>query len=342
MPDQLQWETPLWFWGLLLVPVYIAAYRQGELRKWQAAINLSAIGARQTLAYSSRWQRLVWPLCTVVMLVSLVAGLAQPTAITSVASRQARVMLVMDISLSMLATDMAPNRLMAATAAAKRFVSSLPGNVRVGLVLFAGQSVVVSPLVNDHDQIARFLSALTTEDLRPRTELGTAIATAQQAMAMDALAANPTKNAAPPQSPATMPSATSPDESVMVVISDGDSREGLPWDEASKAALAAGIKVNTIAIGKPEPTTITYQGNILPVTFSADTLKQIAALGGGQFFQALSATDLDAIYQQLKHGALHVQEKRVSLATVCCGLALLALLAQSSLGLWRPWRKPLV
>jgi Ca-activated chloride channel homolog len=316
----IQFTLPWALCGLVSLPVFWWAYVRQEKTRWGAAFQLSSLATQQAIRQTPVWRRLVWPVSVTLLLSLLWIGVAGPTWQTQVATKQARLMLVLDISLSMLAQDMAPNRLTAATHAASQFVQQLPDSVRVGLLLFAGNSVVVSPPITDHDKIARFLTALRPEDLRPRTEIGSAIQAAKQAMALDA-------------------TSTTADQ-VMLVLSDGDSREGYPWDTAATEAKAKGIRVNTVAIGHPQPTTITYQGQVLPVSFNPDTLRQVATLGGGQFFQALSAQDFPTIYRQLSRGSLHVDTQWVSLGPWIFGAALLVLLGNILVWLRFPWLKP--
>jgi Ca-activated chloride channel homolog len=327
MTAPLQFTAPGWLWGLLTVPVFWWLYLTTEQRRWQGAFQLSALATHAMLQQRHVWFGRCFPITVSIVLACLWGIVANPVQQVPTATRQATLMLVMDISLSMLASDVTPTRLQAAQATASQFVTQLPPNVRVGLLLFAGQSIVVSPPITDHDRIARFLTKLTPNDLRPRTEIGTALQTAEQTLLLDA---EPTQ--ARPDSP--------PSDKVIVLLSDGDSREGTPWNEAATHANQMGITINTVAIGKPDPTTITVQGQVLPVAFNPATLQQVAQLGGGKFFQAFSQQDFNAVFNQLKTGALHIEQRQQSLAPLLAWVALVAIALQCALR-WRyPWSLP--
>jgi Ca-activated chloride channel homolog len=331
MTAALQFTLPGALLGLITVPVFLWAYLRAEKQRWQAGFHLSALATEKTIRQTPAWQRVLWPITASLLLTLLWLGLAGPVWQTRVATRQASMMLVLDISLSMLAQDMAPNRLTVATQTASRFVTSLPRDVRVGLLLFAGNSVVVTPPITDHDKVGRFLTALKPEDLKPRTEIGTALQAAQQALLLDA---TPPANLV---DPVADPKAEKP---LILLLSDGDSREGYPWDDAAREAKAKGLRIDTVAVGRPEPTTIVWQGQVLPVAFNPDTLRQVAELGGGRFFQAFSAQDFTTIYEQLARGSLHLQSQAVSLTPWLCAAALVLLMAQLWVWLRHPWAKP--
>ena len=325
MMADIQFTLPGALLGLVTVPLFLWAYLRAEKRRWLAGFQLSALATEKTILQTPAWQRVLWPVTASLLLALLWLGLAGPVWQTRVATRQAS--LVLDISLSMLAQDLPPNRLIVATRTASRFVTSLPQNVRVGLLLFAGNSVVVSPPTNDHDKVGRFLTALKPEDLKPRTEIGTAIQAAQQALLMDAPAQ--TNHPADPK-----------EQPLILLLSDGDSREGYPWDDAAREAKANGLRIDTVAVGRPDPTTIVWQGQVLPVAFSPDTLRQVAELGGGRFFQAFSAQDFNTIYEQLAQGSLHLQSQSISLSPWLCATALVLFMAQLWVWLRHPWMKP--
>jgi Ca-activated chloride channel family protein len=225
-------------------------------------------------------------------------------------------MLVMDISLSMLADDISPDRITAAKEAGIRFVSSLPKDVRVGLELFAGNNYVVSPPTSKHAEIAAYLRNLQKEDLKQRTEIGTALQTALKILSTEEairLKKNPKDKHKPDQ--------------VIILLSDGDSHEGYPWDLAAQNAKKQHVTIHTVAIGKEESTSITYNNIQLPVLFSETTLRRIAVLADGEFFRVFQRDDFRKIYDRIRQRSVHYEERTVDIGFVFSGLALLVLIA---------------
>src|SRR5262249_26480407 len=144
---------------------------------------------------------------------------ARPTVIERIPTYSVDMMLVLDISLSMMAEDIHPSRIEAAKAAAEDFIRSLPDQINIGLEFFAGSPYVVSPPTEDHEKILGLLDSLKKEDLQVRTEIGSALEAALKILQPQSRSNPSHKNAMPHR--------------VIVLMSDGDSREGYPWDVAA-------------------------------------------------------------------------------------------------------------
>ncbi len=313
---------------LLLIPIWWIFYlRQQRQRIQQLAMQFSYTAVVEQLQKQPAvWKRLLFPIGASLLMACLMVGLARPTVVAKVPVNSVDMMLVMDISLSMLAEDIKPDRITAAKEAAVRFVENMPRDVRVGLEVFAGDNYVLSPPTSKHGEVVTYLKALRREDLKPRTEIGTALHTALKILETDAaVSTDETKSSASkPIQPSSQPPKQKADR-VIVLLSDGDSHEGYPWDQAARDAKAQGVIVHAIGIGSAEGTTIMYQGLELPVIFSEATLREIAAIGGGSYFRVLSAADFRTVYEQIHDRTVHYEEQAIDLAFVCAGVALLLL-----------------
>ncbi len=111
-----------------------------------------------------------------------------------------------------------------------------------------------------------------------------------------------------------------------MLLSDGDSHEGFPWELAARQAKAANITVYTIGVGSPEGGTITYQGLQLPVNFDETTLRETARLGGGQYFRVFRQDDFRKVYEQIQKRTIHYEQHAVDLAFLLAGTGLALLL----------------
>ena len=303
------WGWALWL--LLLLPVWFALRLRGERRRWQDALRFSQASLLAHLALQKTGAiRLIQPLLTMLMLACLIIALARPAVVARVPVSSVDMMLVMDISLSMMADDIPPDRLSAARDAGVRFIESLPEDTRIGLEVFAGDSYVLSPPRSDHGQVADILRQLDRDDLRTHTRLGDAIQVAATVLTPEA------------------PKSAKPAPRIIILLSDGDSREGYPWEMAAQEARQKNITIHTIGVGHDASTSIRYQPPgeplplDLPVLFSETTLTRIAELGGGQYFRVADRADFPKVYEQIRERAMHTESRTVDVGYWFCALAL--------------------
>lgn len=337
-----------WPWMLtllLLIPAGWFLYLRNLREKWRKTALYFSHGAilermdRQPKA----WKRLLPPILFSMLAFFMIVGLSRPTISARVAVQSLDMMLVMDISLSMLAEDIRPDRISAAKEAATRFVERLPRNVRVGLEVFAGDRYVLSPPTRQHAEVVALLRALRREDLQPRTEIGSALHTALQVLERsDARQTNQSglsPNGKPPNEagnekpdarsggqPKSTPSPKAP-ERVIILLSDGDSHEGYPWERAAQEARRRNVAIHSVGIGSPEGSIIQYQGMTLPVNFDETTLRRIAEMAGGQYFRVFRESDFGRVYERIRDRSLHYEEREIDLTFITSGLALIILVA---------------
>jgi Ca-activated chloride channel family protein len=188
-----------------------------------------------------------------------------------------------DVSPSMMATDVRPSRLEAARQAVARFADLLPDRIHLGLVSFAGTASVVVPPTSDHELVRR-----AVEQLRFRSE--TALGEAVHA-SLDALATDQGAGAAG-----------------IVVLSDGATTTGRPDDAAARRAREARVPVSTIAFGTAGGMVV-LGGETLPVPPDVPALQAIAKATGGRFFQAASAAQLTEVYRTIGRSVATVEER---------------------------------
>jgi Ca-activated chloride channel family protein len=254
---------------------------------------------------------------------------AQPTVPATAERQQATVMLTIDTSDSMKATDVAPTRLAAAVAAAKTFIADLPSTFSVGIVSAdATPEVVVAPST-DHAAVQVALDRLATS---PGTALGEAIFTA-----LASLPAGSTPSTAPNQGegsgsadPAKAPAAR------IVLLSDGKSTTGRSDEEAIAAAKAARVPVSTIAFGT-DNASVESAGQTVQVPVDASALEAIAEGTGGKFFAAASADELRSVYADINAEVTLVAINR-GVAVWFAAAALILLLVASVTSMLRTGR----
>ena len=311
--------APLLLLGLLLVPVLVGLYAWAQRRRSRYAVRFTNLDLLANIApRRPAWRRHVPPVFYLAAVAALVLGLARPTMVVAVPREDATVVLAMDVSGSMMATDVAPSRLAAAREAARSFIDQLPEGVRVGIVAFASRPVTLVQPTTDRAQLDAALDGLRALD---GTAMGDALmqvldlAEVIQAGGAAAGATGDTSTAdgATP-SPSTDPS-VAPDSAVdqptgepvvaAILLSDGANSVGEtePLAAAERGA-SMGVPIYTIALGTAEGQVQvedeTGQPVVIDVPPDRTTLAQIAEVTGATAFDAPTADDLSAVYENLQ------------------------------------------
>ena len=242
------------------------------------------------------WRRHVSAAAMALALAATVVSLARPVRDERVPREQATIMLAVDTSASMEATDVAPTRMDAARSAAAEFVDALPARLRIGLVAFDRNTRVLATPTTDRGAVLGALDRLTTG---PGTATGEGLLAA-----IDALAG-------------------AEEASAIVLLSDGVRTVGRPVEQAAAAAAERNIPVTTIAFGTDDGT-LDVEGRRLPVPSDPETMAAVADSTGGLFFEAFSAEDLGQVYEDV--GTVvgyEVEEREMSAAFATAGLVVL-------------------
>jgi Ca-activated chloride channel homolog len=308
---------------LVLVPLALAvAYVVVQRQRKKYTVRFTNLDLLASVAPKAPgWQRHVPPALLVLSLVSLVVGFARPTKTIRVAKERGTVLLTIDTSASMNANDVNPNRLKAATGAARSFVEGLPQGLLVGLVTFDKNARLVVPPTVEHERV---LDSLGSLKVGPGTATGDAID-----LSVQAVGAVP-KTADGKPAPA-----------LIVLMSDGaptiPANDVIPAEdvavEAAANAKLAGIAVDTIAFGTANGV-VTIQNQRHPVPSDPETMARIAEASGGQTFAAETGGQLEAIYDQIGR-AVGFDKQKSEITAWFTGLGLLiASLAAAAALLW--------
>ena len=301
---------PQALWLLAAVGALAGAYVLLQRRRRHFAARFTNLDLLASVApRRPGWRRHVPAAAMGLALVGLVVGLARPVREDRVPREAATVMLVLDVSASMEATDVAPNRLQAATAAALDFVHDLPPRLRLGLVAFDRAARVIAPPTTDRAMVEQGLARLATG---PGTASGEAVYTALDALAAAGASADAGDGAGTPARTAAI-----------VLLSDGATTVGRPVEEAAAAAAERGVPVTTIAFGTGEGT-VTVGGREVAVPADRASLARVAETSGGTFFEAASGEALTSVYEDIGSRVGYTTEQReIGMAFVAAGLALL-------------------
>ena len=164
---------PQYLWLLAIVPMLVAAYVVVLRRRKPSAVRYADLGlVKAAIGPAQRLRRHLPPALFLLALVAVLLAVARPTAIVTLPSDARTVLLVMDVSLSMRATDVDPNRMVAAQAAAKQFVRDLPSDIRAGIVTFAGTALLVQPPTKNREEL---VEAIDRFEMQRHTAIGSGI-----------------------------------------------------------------------------------------------------------------------------------------------------------------------
>jgi Ca-activated chloride channel family protein len=309
----MTWLSPERLWLLAAVAALAAAYVIAQRRRSRYAIRFTNLKLLDRVAPKRPgWRRHLPAGLFLAMLALLVAGFARPQAEVQVPRERATVLVAVDVSRSMLADDVAPDRLTAAKAAAREFVTGLPGQFNVGLVGFAGSASVFVPPVTDRQAVGAGIDRLAEGAAgNAGTAIGDAIATSLESIRrLDAQAGE------------DVPPAR------VVVLSDGANTSGQDPDTAARLAVELGIPVDAISFGTPAG--VIQGGQAVPV--DGQTLQAVAEVTGGNYFEAGNAEELRTAYADIGSSVGYQTEiQDISARFIGTGLVLAVLAALASM-----------
>jgi Ca-activated chloride channel homolog len=271
-------------WLLMLIPVALiaAAYVIVQLRRTKFVARFSNVELLGSVApRRPGWRRHLTFALLLIALSVLSVGVARPAAAVRVPRDRATVVMAIDVSLSMEATDVLPSRIQAAQTAAKKFVDLIPGRINLGLVAFGGSASVLVPPTLDR---AAMKTAIDKLELQQSTAIGEAVFTSLDAITVFGQATTAKGEQPPPAR--------------VVLMSDGASNKGRSVTDASAAAKKANVQVSTIAFGT-DTGTVTYEGQTIPVPADKPTLDYLAQTTGGSFHTATSVQELESVYANI-------------------------------------------
>jgi Ca-activated chloride channel family protein len=325
-------EWPGLLWTLLLVPVALAAYLLAQRRRSRYTVRFTNLDLlANVVSAKPGWRRHVPPAFYLLALAALLVSLARPQAMAMVPKEQATIVLVMDVSGSMNATDVEPTRLVSSQRAATTFIEQLPEKFRVGIVSFASTAQTLTRPTTDRAAVYEAVSSLHAEGA---TAMGDGI---ERALDVKRPPTMPSTDSAARQSPAPPSGSGSDAPLVVLLLSDGANTQGRTQPmEAAADAKALGVPVFTIALGTdggmvdvPDET-----GNLrrIPVPPDELTLQRIAETTGARFFAAPTARDLKNIYRELGSKIGFVRERQ-EITVVFAATGLLFLVAGAAMSL---------
>jgi Ca-activated chloride channel family protein len=343
LPLSFLWPQYLWLMGVvpLLVLVYIWLLR----RKKKLVLRFASIDiVKQAMGSGLHWRRHLPPALFLLAMAMALFAAARPTAVIALPSNHATVILAIDVSLSMRATDIKPNRITAAQEAAKVFLEQLPRNVKVGIVTFAGTAQVVQPATLQREDL---VAAIDRFQLQRGTAVGSGIVVAlselfpdhgldvgemtygngSRGKSIDETPSKPKKEFVP-VAPGSYSSAA------IVLLTDGRRTTGVDPQEATKMAADRGVRVYSIGLGTVDGEIPGFEGWSMYLKLDEPSLKAIANATQAEYFYAGNAEALKTVYEKLST-RLQVDTQATELSALLALAA--AVLSVTAAGLSLAW-----
>jgi Ca-activated chloride channel homolog len=342
----MRFISPMMLWLLLAVPLLVALYVLLLQRRKPAAVRFASIAlVREALGPGQRLRRHLPPLLLLAALTAMLLAIARPTAVITLPSEQRTIVLAIDVSLSMRATDVDPSRIVAAQEAAKAFIHEQPPDVRIGIVSFAGTALLVQAPTQNKDDL---IGAIDRLDLQRHTAIGSGLIMALATIFPDAgidlesmifgagrdykrgvAIDRPDKSETKPFTPVPPGSYAS---AAIILLSDGRRTTGPDPMDAAKMAADRGVRVFTVGLGSAQGGMAGFEGWSMYMRFDEETLKQIAEATRGSYFSASTAAELKKVYQELNTRFM-MEKKETEIGALFTALAALLAVIAASLSL---------
>lgn len=346
-PVTFLWPQLLWL--LLALPLLILMYVWLLRRRKQTALRYASLSiVREAMGKGPGWRRHVPPALLLFAIATMLVASARPMATIVLPSNQQTIILAMDVSGSMRAEDVKPNRLVASQNAAKAFLAELPRHVKVGIVAFAGSAQVVQPITLSREDL---VAAIDKFQMQRATAIGSAIVVslselfpeqrinlgdltysrntdpfAPKGRALDQ--PKPDDKAFTPVAPGSYTSAA------IILLTDGQRTTGVDTNEAAKMAADRGVRVYTVGVGTVDGEIIGFEGWSMRVRLDEDSLKEVARVTQAEYYYAGTAENLKKVYETLS-SRLTVEKKETEISgLLALAASILALLSAGLSVLW--------
>jgi len=337
---QFIWPTALW--ALLVVPVLVGLYILVQRRRRRYALRYASLTlVRDALGKGPGLRRHIPAALYLLALTAMLIGLARPQSVVTLPSEEGTVILAIDVSGSMQAEDVKPNRMEAAKSAATAFVEKQSAKARIGVVSFTDNAAIVQAPTDDKEAVKAAISRL-----RPQrgTAIGRGILTSLEAIFENSDLDFPVRPAEPATGQRATPAPATPRATpvpqgyfapaTIVLLTDGENNVFPPPLSVVQEAIDRGIRIYTIGLGSPEGTILRIQGRQIRTRLDEATLKQIAELTKAEYYLASDEAELQKVYENLTTTLVLRTEKTEVTFALTALAALLSVIAGALSLLW--------
>ena len=316
--------SPEFLWLLLALPACVALYLFLLKRKKREVLKYAGLSLlKEAVGQGLWWRRHLPPAMLLVALGAMIAAIARPAAVITLPAHHETVILALDVSGSMRATDVEPSRIEAAQAAARAFVGEQPRGTRIGVVAFAGSAALVQAPTSNRTDV---LAAIGQLQLQHATAVGSGLLVSLKAIFPEFDFDVDRKPDLKPVPPGSYTSAA------IILLTDGQTTAGPDPVDVARLAAERGVRVFTVGVGTDHGQILTGEGWSMRVRLDEEPLKTIADLTRAEYFYAGSAPDLKKIYETLR-SKLVLEKKQTEITALFSAIAAATVLLSASLSL---------
>ena len=341
----MTFQAPGMLWLLVALPLTVLAYIFLLRRQKRAAVRYGNLGlVKEALGPGQKFRRHLPPAAFLVAIGLAVFSIARPAAVLTLPSQRETIILAMDVSGSMRATDVDPRRITAAQAAARDFINDLPRTARVGIVAFSSTAMTAQQPTQNHEDVQAAIERLQPQRF---TAVGSGILVSLQnifpgvSFEDEAPRAIKSEHAAPlgearemeptPFMPVPPGSYTS---AIIILLSDGQTNVGADPIQAAHAAADRGVRVFTVGFGSEQGGVVDFEGRSVYVQLDEETLRKIADITRGAYFRAGTQAELKQVYKSLTTKLTMETQQTEITALFAAAAALMAIVAAVLSMLW--------
>lgn len=345
MPLTFQWPDALWL--LLLLPVLVLLYVWLLKRRKKLALRYASLSiVKEALGAGPSLRRHIPPLLFLSAFALMLLAVARPTAVITLPSQEKTVILAMDVSGSMRAKDVEPNRLVASQNAAKHFIAQQPRHTKIGIVAFAGTASLVQPPTTSREDL---VAAIDRFQLQRATATGSAIivslatlfpdggydvSTSVQSQREREMRGGSIDDGDKKKSEFKAVAPGSYNSAAIIMLTDGQRTTGPDPLAAAKLAAERGVRIYTVGIGTVEGEVVGFEGWSFRARLDEDALREVARITQAEYYYAGNAEDLKKVYSTLSSKLVMTRQQTEVTSLVTALAALLAVVAAALSVLW--------
>jgi Ca-activated chloride channel homolog len=318
---------------LLLVPVLIVLYILMQRRRRRYAVRYASLSlVKEALGHGPGIRRHIPPALFLLSLSILIVAFARPQSVVTLPENEGTVILTIDTSGSMAADDVKPDRMEAAKTAARAFVERQPPSVQIGVVSFSDNAFMVQSPTTNQDAV---IAAINRLEPQRGTAIGRGIITSLNAIAEQGGSEGPSTNGLPQPSPTPTPTAVPAGTyapAIVILLTDGENNQWPDPLDVIQTAVQRGIRIYTVGLGSAEGSVLHISGRSIRTRLDESTLRQIAQVTSGTYYNASNASDLRSIYENLDT-RLVMKTQKTEITAIFTGVGILFALFAATLSL---------
>ncbi len=345
----MKFLSPIMLWLLLAIPALVALYFYVLRRKKKMALRYANIGmVKEAMGAGATLRRHVPAALFLIAITLMLAAIARPAAMITLPSQRSQVILAMDVSASMRAADVEPNRLVAAQNAAKTFIQEQPSSTQIGIVAFAGAALLVQPPTLNREDLIKAIDRfqpqrgtaigsgilVSLQTIFPQANFDARLPEFQRGWGREGMGSsldrgNEMRGAEENFTPVPPGSHES---AVVILLTDGQATTGPDPVETARMAADRGVRIFTVGLGTKSGEIVGWGGRSMRVQLDEETLQTIADLTRGKYFFAGSGTDLKEVYKTLNTQFV-MERKETEITSFFAAAAALFAIAAAALSL---------